>query len=161
MRWMAHSATCLWWAPPWTATAPGAGGRRGGGLGGGHDLVFALGAAAFTYHVEGFGPHVPPGAQLVQLIEDPGTAAWTPEGTSAVGGIRLGVLDLLARPAPPPRALPQPRPARPPVEPTGPLMSVPYVMQTLAEVRDAASIVVEEAPSSRAAMHAYLPIVQS
>lgn len=40
-------------------------------------------------------------------------------------------------------------------------MSVPYVMQTLAEVRDAASIVVEEAPSSRAAMHAHLPILQS
>ena len=127
---------------------------------GGHDLVFALGAAAFTYHVEGFGPHVPPGAQLVQLIEDPGTAAWTPEGTSAVGGIRLGVLDLLARPTPPPRALPAPRPARPRAEPSA-LMSVPFVMQTLAEVRDAASIVVEEAPSSRAAMQAYLPIVQS
>ena len=126
----------------------------------GHDLVFALGAAAFTYHVEGFGPHVPPGAQLVQLIEDPGTAAWTPEGTSAVGGIRLGVLDLLARPTPPPRALPAPRPARPRAEPSA-LMSVPFVMQTLAEVRDAASIVVEEAPSSRAAMQAYLPIVQS
>jgi len=127
----------------------------------GHDLVFALGAAAFTYHVEGFGPHVPPGAQLVQLIEDPTTAAWTPEGTSAVGGIRLGVLDLLARPAPPPRALPPPCAARPRAEPTGPLMSVPYVMQTLAELRDPASIVVEEAPSSRAAMQAHLPIVQS
>lgn len=126
----------------------------------GHDLVFALGAAAFTYHVEGFGPHVPPGAQLVQLIEDPGTAAWTPEGTSAVGGIRLGVLDLLARPAPAPRALPAPRAARPRAEPSA-LMSVPFVMQTLAEVRDAASIVVEEAPSSRAAMQAYLPIVHS
>jgi benzoylformate decarboxylase len=128
-----------------------------------HDLVFALGAAAFTYHVEGFGPHVPPGAQLVQLIDDPGTAAWTPEGTSAVGSVRLGVQDLLARPAPAARALPPPRAARPRVEPSEPgvLMSVPYVMQTLAEVRDAASIVVEEAPSARAAMHAYLPILQS
>ncbi|MBT9512385.1 MAG: benzoylformate decarboxylase [Acidovorax sp.] len=130
---------------------------------GGHDLVFALGAAAFTYHVEGFGPHVPPGAQLVQLIDDPGTAAWTPEGTSAVGSVRLGVQDLLARPAPAARALPPARAARPRAEASAPgaLMSVPYVMQTLAEVRDAASIVVEEAPSSRAAMHAYLPILQS
>ncbi|KRC30736.1 benzoylformate decarboxylase [Acidovorax sp. Root219] len=130
---------------------------------GGHDLVFALGAAAFTYHVEGHGPHVPPGAQLVQLIEDPGTAAWTPEGTSAVGGVRLGVQDLLARPAPPTlssRTAPPLRAARPRAEPSA-LMSVPYVMQTLAEVRDALSIVVEEAPSSRAAMHAYLPILHS
>lgn len=127
---------------------------------GGHDLVFALGAAAFTYHVEGQGPHVPPGAQLVQLIEDPGTAAWTPEGTSAVGGVRLGVQDLLARPAPRKRPAPPLRTARPRAEPSA-LMSVPYVMQTLAEVRDAHSIVVEEAPSSRAAMHAYLPILHS
>jgi benzoylformate decarboxylase len=130
---------------------------------GGHDLVFALGAAAFTYHVEGHGPHVPPGAQLVQLIEDPGTAAWTPEGTSAVGGVRLGVQDLLARPAPPTlssRTAPPLRAARPRAEPSA-LMSVQYVMQTLAELRDAHSIVVEEAPSSRAAMHAYLPILHS
>lgn len=127
---------------------------------GGHDLVFALGAAAFTYHVEGQGPHVPPGAQLVQLIEDPGTAAWTPEGTSAVGGVRLGVQDLLARPAPRRRPAPPPRAARPRAEPSA-LMSVPYVMQTLAEVRAPLSIVVEEAPSSRAAMHAYLPILHS
>lgn len=127
---------------------------------GGHDLVFALGAAAFTYHVEGHGPHVPPGAQLVQLIEDPGTAAWTPEGTSAVGGVRLGVQDLLARPAPRKRPAPPLRAVRPRAEPSA-LMSVQYVMQTLAEVRDALSIVVEEAPSSRAAMHAYLPILHS
>lgn len=126
----------------------------------GHDLVFALGAAAFTYHVEGHGPHVPPGAQLVQLIEDPGTAAWTPEGTSAVGGVRLGVQDLLARPAPRKRPAPPPRAARPRAEPSA-LMSVQYVMQTLAEVRDALSVVVEEAPSSRAAMHAYLPVLHS
>ena len=28
----------------------------------GYDTVFAIGAAAFTYHVEGSGPYVPPGA---------------------------------------------------------------------------------------------------
>ncbi|MGH8858331.1 MAG: benzoylformate decarboxylase, partial [Polaromonas sp.] len=126
----------------------------------GHDVIFALGAAAFTYHVEGFGPHVPPGAQLVQLIEDPGIAAWAPVGTSAVGGIRLGVQDLLARSAPKARALPAPRQPRPRVEPSA-LMSVAYVMQTLAELRDPASIVVEEAPSSRPAMQNHLPILHS
>ncbi len=36
-----------------------------------HDVIFALGAAAFTYHVEGAGPHLPAGARLVQLIDDP------------------------------------------------------------------------------------------
>jgi benzoylformate decarboxylase len=34
-------------------------------------------------------------------------------------------------------------------------------MQTLADIRDPASIVVEEAPSSRAAMQAHLPILRS
>ncbi|MFZ2388374.1 MAG: benzoylformate decarboxylase, partial [Polaromonas sp.] len=129
----------------------------------GHDLIFALGAAAFTYHVEGTGPHLPAGAELVQLIEDPNIAAWAPEGTSAVGGVRLGVQDLLARPVPPAltlRELPQSRRPRSRVEPSQ-LMSVAFVMQTLAEVRDAHSIVVEEAPSSRPAMQAYLPILHS
>ncbi|QDL38819.1 benzoylformate decarboxylase [Rhodoferax sediminis] len=127
---------------------------------GGHDLIFVIGAPAFIYHVEGAGPHVPPGATLVQLIDDPTIAAWTPVGTSAVGSIRLGVLDLLARPAPAPRALPAPRAALPRAEPSAP-MSTAYVLQTLAEVREPASIVVEEAPSARAPMHDYLPILRS
>ena len=132
----------------------------------GHDLVFALGAAAFTYHVEGAGPHLPAGAKLVQLIEDPAIAAWAPEGMSAVGGIRLGVQDLLARPVPPAladREQPRPRAPRARAEPgaSGALMSVAFVMQTLAEVRDAHSVVVEEAPSSRPVMQAHLPILHS
>lgn len=126
----------------------------------GHDVIFAIGAPVFTYHVEGAGPHVPGDAALYQLIDDPAVAAWAPTGTSAVGSVRLGVLDLLARPAPAPRPLPPARVAVPRAEPSE-LMSVPYVLQTLAEVRDPSSIVVEEAPSSRAAMHDYLPILRS
>lgn len=130
------------------------------GLLAGHDLVFALGAAAFTYHVEGFGPHAPPGAQVVQLIDDPNIAAWAPVGTAAVGSIRQGVADLLARPAPPRREAPHPRVPAPRAEPGAP-MSVAYVLQTLAELRDPDSIVVEEAPSARPVMHRYLPILRS
>ena len=132
----------------------------------GHDLVFALGAAAFTYHVEGQGPHLPDGAALVQLIDDPAIAAWAPVGTSAIGSIRLGLLDLLARPAPAElaaRALPPPRDTVPRALPpqAGARMSVPFVLQTLADLRPADSIVVEEAPSSRSAMQQHLPILQS
>lgn len=127
---------------------------------GGHDLVFALGAPAFTYHVEGHGPHVPPGAQLCQLIDDPGTASWTPQGLAAVGNVRLGVRDLLERPAPRERALPAPRPvpprALPPV--SGERMSVAFALQTLSEARHPGDIVVEEAPSSRPVMQTRLPI---
>ena len=133
------------------------------GLLAGHDLIFALGAPAFTYHVEGNGPHVPEGALLCQLTDDPATAAWTPVGMAAVGSIRLGVRDLLARPAVNTRSVPVPRPERPRALPplAAERMSVAYVLQTLNEVRDPMSIVVEEAPSARSVMQNYLPITQS
>ncbi|MES2532981.1 MAG: benzoylformate decarboxylase [Pseudomonadota bacterium] len=130
---------------------------------GGHDYIFAVGAPAFIYHVEGQGPHVPAGATLGQLIDDPTVAAWTPVGTTAVGNIRLGVEDLLARPAPAPRELPAPRAARPvaTAPENGELMSVAYVLQTLAGLRARDSIVVEEAPTARSVMHGYLPMWES
>lgn len=132
----------------------------------GHDLIFVIGAPAFTYHVEGAGPHVPAGATLCQLIEDPVIAAWAPVGTAVVASIRLGVLDLLARPAPRPRALPAPRAARPRAEAPksddiSQRMSVAFLLQTLADIRDPADIIVEEAPSARSVMQSYLPILRS
>jgi len=132
----------------------------------GHDMIFVIGAPAFTYHVEGAGPHVPVGATLCQLIEDPVIAAWAPVGTAVVASIRLGVLDLLARPAPGPRALPAPRAKPTRAEPPQPAaasqrMSVAYLLQTLADIRDPADIIVEEAPSARSVMQSYLPILRS
>lgn len=129
----------------------------------GHDVVFAVGAAAFTYHVEGEGPHIPEGTALYQLIEDPAIAAWAPVGTAAVGNVRMGVEELLQRPAPAPRQAPAPRPAAPvPAAPAaGERMSVAFAMHTLAQVRDRHSIVVEEAPSSRSTIQTYLPIFHS
>ncbi len=130
----------------------------------GHDLILAVGAAAFTYHVEGFGPHLPAGATLCQLTEDPQTAAWAPTGTSVVGSIRLALLDLLARPVPAAvraRATPERRPAVPRAQPPadGQRMSVAYLLQTLADLRPRDSIVVEEAPSARPLMQQHLPIL--
>ncbi|WP_035820050.1 thiamine pyrophosphate-dependent enzyme, partial [Cupriavidus sp. SK-4] len=55
---------------------------------------------------------------------------------------------------------PRPRVPAPRAEPGAP-MSVAYVLQTLAELRDPDSIVVEEAPSARPVMHRYLPILRS
>lgn len=129
---------------------------------GGHDLILVIGAPAFTYHVEGTGPHVPEGASLFQLIEDPGVAAWTPVGASVVGNVRLGVDALLAREVPGERALPPPR-SMPPValpNAAGERMSTAFALQTLASVRAAHDIVVEEAPSARSVMQQYLPFSQ-
>jgi len=134
------------------------------GLLGGHDVILAIGAPAFAYHVEGSGPHLPDGASLCQLIDDPQTAAWTPVGMSAVCSIRLGVQDLLTRAAPTiPRETPPLRSARPCAEPpvSGERMSVAFALQTLHEVRDQGDIVVEEAPGARSVMQDYLPITRS
>ena len=127
-----------------------------------HDMVLALGAPAFTYHVAGEGPHVPPGSTLCQLIDDPDTAAWAPQGSAVLCSLKLGLQDLLARPAPPARAAAArwQRPARVEAPPAGERLSVAYVLQTLADLRDPSSIVVEEAPSARPVMHERLPILR-
>jgi len=123
----------------------------------GSDLVLVLGAPVFTYHVEGEGPHLPPDASLVQLTDDPAAAARAPVGLSIVTDLKLGIRALLAAPAPsratpvvPPRA-----PAQPPDR-----LTDRYLLQQLAALRPPDSIVVEEAPSSRGAMHEYLPMLE-
>ncbi|HVS76740.1 MAG TPA: benzoylformate decarboxylase [Steroidobacteraceae bacterium] len=124
----------------------------------GHDLILVLGAPVFTYHVEGFGPHLPPGAQLIQLIDDPSIASWAPVGTAIFTSLKLGTQELLAGPPPRARVAP-PRREAPPRAPGSPLTDR-YVLQQIAALRSPDSIIVEEAASSRGAMHEYLPILQ-
>jgi benzoylformate decarboxylase len=129
----------------------------------GHDVVLAMGAPAFTYHVQGEGPHAPPGSAVLQITDDPQAAAGAPLGTSVVASLSLAIADLLARPAPArARAMSPPRePAPPqPVPAEGEPIPVPFFMQTLTAVRPRDSIVFEEAPSARAAMQRFLPIFE-
>jgi benzoylformate decarboxylase len=128
-----------------------------------HDYVLVIGAPAFTYHVDGAGPFLPAGTQLGQLIDDPDIAAWAPVGSAALCSIALGLQDLLALSKPPARALPPRRPTPPRAEPPAPSerLSVAYVLQSLAEMRNPDSIVVEEAPSARPVMHERLPILRA
>ena len=123
----------------------------------GHDLIFAIGAPVFTYHIEGFGPHIPPGSELFQMVDDPDVAAWTPVGTSIVCSIRPGLTQLLAGAAPRNRVAPRGRSAPARVE-SGDRISMALLMQTLADVRPADSIIVEESPSSRRTMQMHLAI---
>ena len=129
----------------------------------GADLVLVLGAPVFTYHVEGRGPFLPPGAVLVQLTDDPAAAAWAAVGTAIVTDLRIGLRALLeaapasARAAPTlaPRAtLPDPRAAAAAAPSEG------YLMQQIDVLRPAGTIIVEEAPSSRDAMQALLPMFE-
>jgi benzoylformate decarboxylase len=124
----------------------------------GHDLVLVLGGPLSLYHVEGTGPHVPDGAQVVQLTDNPAQAAAAPAGTAIVTSAGPAIAALLAGPAPSvqrraPQAL-----ARVPVA-TGSPLSDAWLLQQIARLRPAGSIIVEEAPSSRGAMHDHLPIV--
>jgi benzoylformate decarboxylase len=122
----------------------------------GHDLVLVLGAPVFTYHVEGFGPFLPEGASLWQIIDDPALAAAAPVGTAIVGDIRDALATLLKGEAPnrsPPEARALPASPAP-----GPLTDA-YVLSRLAALRAPDSIIVEEAPSSRGPMHDHLPIL--
>src|SRR6516225_1113419 len=123
----------------------------------GHDVILVLGAPVFTYHVEGFGPHIPEGANLYQLVDGPAIAAWTPVGLAIVTSLRSGIRDLLKGPDPKPRATPAERVPGPAL--SGPGLTDKYLMQQVALLRPKGSIIVEEAPSSRAAMRDYLPIV--
>lgn len=123
----------------------------------GHDLVLVLGAPAFTYHIEGSGPHLPPGAELVQLTDNPAQAAWTPLGHSIVTSLESGLLALLAGP-PPVRRAPPVRAARKPPPETSRLTDA-WLVHRIAALRPADSVIVEEAPGTRGPMHDYLPIV--
>jgi benzoylformate decarboxylase len=124
----------------------------------GADLILALGAPVFTYHIEGHGPHIPDGATLVQLTDDPSAAAWCPVGTSIVTNLKLGVAALLAHPPVLARAPPAIAARAPRLAPG--TLSDRYLMQQIAALRPADSIVVEEAPSSRKPMHDYLPMLE-
>ena len=128
----------------------------------GHDVILVLGAPVFTYHVEGSGPHVPSGAKLFQLVDDPAMASWTPVGMSVVTSLKHGIRDLLAgsvsqRAAPDESSRPPGR--RPPPLP-GASLTDSHLVRQLAALRPRNSIIVEEAPSTRGPMHDYLPILE-
>lgn len=122
-----------------------------------HDLVLVLGAPAFAYHVEGEGPHVPPGTALWQIVDDPHTAAWTPCGNSVVASLDLAIAALIDGTKPVRRRTPPRRPVPVPEEASQP-MSVAYVLQALDQARGGRDVVVEEAPGSRGVMQQNLPM---
>ena len=125
----------------------------------GADLILVLGAPVFTYHVEGEGPHIPAGAALFQLTDDPAAASWAPVGTSIVASLKCGVAALLGRSPAAGRAAPV-IPPRPPRLAPPPVLTDRYLLQQIAALRPMDSIIVEEAPSSRGPMHDHLPIVE-
>jgi benzoylformate decarboxylase len=74
-----------------------------------------------------------------------------------VTSLKPAVRELLAGPAPRPRAAPE-KLVRPP-RLSGAPFTDKYLLQQLAALRPPGSIIVEEAPSTRGPMHDYLPIL--
>jgi len=122
----------------------------------GHDLVLVFGAPVFTYHVEDEGPVLPPGTELVQITDDPRTAAWTPVGTALVSGTGPAARELLLFPPLRPRPEPPPRTRPERVAAAGGLTEE-FLVQTLADVRPPGCVLVEEAPGTRPVMCERLP----
>jgi benzoylformate decarboxylase len=123
----------------------------------GHDIVIVLGAPVFTYHVHSEGPFAPGHARLFQLVDDPGQAARAPVGTAVLTTLRPALAQILARLESPSRATPLGRGARQ-TPPRSDPVSASYVMHTVRRLMPPEAVIVEEAPSHRAAMHEHLPI---
>ena len=124
-----------------------------------HDVVVAIGAPIFKYHVQTEGPFLADGTRLFHLDCDPAQASWAPLGTSVLTTIRAGIsalLDLVEkrdRPEPAPRPRPPDSPVQDPIEPA-------LVIDTLRALLSEQAVVVEEAPSHREVIHARLPITR-
>jgi acyl-CoA reductase-like NAD-dependent aldehyde dehydrogenase/thiamine pyrophosphate-dependent acetolactate synthase large subunit-like protein len=125
----------------------------------GADFILVLGAPVFTYHFPGSDDHIPAGAELCLVSDDPKQAAGAAVGSAILSNMKLAAEGLAARirqrtirtePA-------RPRPAR-----VSPSLGVTneYFYQTLDELRSPDSIVSEEAPSAHSALHERFPIVR-
>jgi benzoylformate decarboxylase len=79
----------------------------------GHDLIVALGAPVFRYHLYRPGPWLPPGAELVAVGSDPQEAARAAFGDAVVADVGTVVAQLLDRlPSVPAGRAGPPHPAR-------------------------------------------------
>lgn len=126
---------------------------------GGHDVIVVIGAPAFVYHVEGDGPHIPPGSTLYQITESPDVASWTPTGNSLVADVRPAIEALLSVCKGSDRAAPEPRPEAPAAAANSEgVITGDLLFETLAAVRSPDTLLVEESPTNTGARQAYVKV---
>jgi len=122
-----------------------------------HDLVVAIGAPVFTFHVEGHAPIFDGETAIFQITDDPTAAAVTPMGTSIIATMKpaltmlLGLLPETKRAAPVGRKLPPGPAAADPIP-------VEYLLHALSQAMPDDAAVVEEVPSHRPAMQKFMPM---
>ncbi|MEV5988530.1 benzoylformate decarboxylase [Streptomyces sp. NPDC052051] len=122
-----------------------------------YDVVVALGAPVFTYHVADDSPPLAPGTALFHLDCDPAQAAWLPTGTSLITTLRPALARLTElvgradRERPPARGRPAPVSA-------GGALTPELVLEQLHRRLPRDRVLVEEAPSHRDALHTRVPV---
>lgn len=122
-----------------------------------HDLVVAIGAPVFTFHVEGHAAIFDGGAAIFQITDDPDAAAVTPVGTSIIATMKpalSALLDLLPESK---RATPKGR-ALPPAPQAADPLPVEFLLHSLSQAMPDGASLVEEVPSHRPAMQKFLPM---
>ena len=121
-----------------------------------HDLVVVFGGPLNLYHVEGKGPHLPPETSCWLIGDHAGQLAWAPQGRGLLGNTRRVAEQLLGLVSATNRTAPDLRPAPPALDPE--VLNDALVMQRIDALLPETAIVVEEAPSSRPAMHQHLKL---
>lgn len=122
-----------------------------------HDLVVAIGAPVFTFHVEGHAAIFDGGATIFQITDDPDAAAVTPVGTSIIATMKPALSMLLELLPESKRAAPKGRTLPPAPQAADPL-PVEFLLHSLSQAMPDGASLVEEVPSHRPAMQKFLPM---
>jgi benzoylformate decarboxylase len=123
----------------------------------GHDLVVAIGAPVFTFHVEGHAAIFDGATSIFQITDDADAAAVTPVGTSIIATIKPALTALLELLPETKRAMPTGR-ILPPAPSAADPIPVDYLLHALAAAMPGDAVLVEEAPSHRPVMHKFMPM---
>jgi benzoylformate decarboxylase len=129
-----------------------------------HNLALVVGAPVFRYYPYGPGPYVPSGMRPLHISDDPGETGRAPIGDSLLGDAVLSLAaltDLLpARSRSNAKAHARVEPPAPKTNESEDRLSAAAVFAALNEIRPAHAVLVEEAPSNHAELHAAWPITE-
>ncbi|MFG3553012.1 benzoylformate decarboxylase [Micromonospora sp. NPDC047557] len=125
----------------------------------GHDTVLVVGAPVFRYYPHVPGDHLPEGARLLHVTDDPDEAARAPVGDSLLGDPGLTLAALLDLVPAANRQPPTPRAAPAPPEVTVPL-SADAMFAALAAHWPADGVLIQESPSNLSALRRHLRITR-
>lgn len=129
-----------------------------------YDVILVIGAPVFTLHIAGDVTIFDSAVKIYQITDDPKYAAFASATTTLFGSINHSINDMLDKIVPLSDsqsgkfAMPL-RPAEPKVIGTTPI-PVEYAVDLLAHARPSDSVIVEEAPSHRAAIQRFLHITK-